>query len=346
MLSLVPVMKKQQVLNCSFSAWYPIFKHITIDSHILPLSKEFLAYLDADGIYLPKSPTDAPSDIIDDTEEIDHNKTPSFPDLEASIKESIQSLGGRVFPKLNWSSPRDASWMARGNTLRCSRVNDVLLLLKSSDFVSHDLSLPFEHCTDCEDGQKNNVKYELILRRWTDISEATEFRVFVKNDNIIGISQRDHTNFFPDLIPLADDINLEIEDFHDRHIAGNFPDHDYVYDIYRQDKRKFLLIDFNPFGEVTDPLLFNWTDLNQLDVTSPESQSWETFRIVRSFEGIQPSQYLSYRIPMDILHLTTGMDANKLADFLRMEMQMPDQQESSSSDDEDASPVDEDQPEK
>ena len=39
-------------------------------------------------------------------------------------------------------------------------------------------------------------------------------------------------------------------------------------------QRKFLLIDFNPFGEVTDPLLFNWTDLNQLDVTSPESQSW------------------------------------------------------------------------
>ena len=52
------------------------------------------------------SPTDGPSDIIDDTEEKDYNKTPSFPDLEASIKESIQSLGGRVFPKLNWSSPR------------------------------------------------------------------------------------------------------------------------------------------------------------------------------------------------------------------------------------------------
>ncbi|XP_038054471.1 cell division cycle protein 123 homolog [Patiria miniata] len=339
-------MKKQQVLNCSFSAWYPIFKHLTIDSIVIPLSKGFLEYLDADGIYLPASPTDETSDIIDEDDEDAQSRIPSFPGLEESIRTAIHNLGGRVFPKLNWSAPRDASWMACGNTLQCSCVNDIFLLLKSSDFVTHDLTSPFEHCTDCEQGPQDTL-YELVLRRWCDISEATEFRVFVKNDDIIGISQRDHTNFFPDLGPLAEQIHNEIEDFHDRHIAGNFLDHDYVYDIYRQDKRKFLLIDFNPFGETTDPLLFDWEDLNDLDVTRTDSQSWETFRYVRSASGIQPSQFLSYRYPVDILHLTTGADADKLADFLRMEMQKPDQQEATSSSQEGSSNVQyEDEPEK
>ncbi|XP_022103990.1 cell division cycle protein 123 homolog [Acanthaster planci] len=340
-------MKKQQVLDCSFSSWYPIFKHITIDSHVIPLSKDFLEYLDADGIYLPASPNDEPSNIIEEEEEDGNpSKIPSFPGLEESIRAAIQDLGGRVFPKLNWSAPRDASWIACGNTLQCTCVNDIFLLLKSSDFITHDLTEPFKHCTDCEQGPQD-TQYELVLRRWCDISEATEFRVFVKNDDIIGISQRDHTNYFPDLGPSAEQIHEEIEDFHDRHIAGNFLDHDYVYDVYRQDKRKFLLIDFNPFGETTDSLLFSWAELNDLDVASTDSQSWETFRYVRSAAGIQPSQFLSYRYPVDVLHLTTGVDADRLVDFLRTEMQKPYQQEPTTSTQDDSNSVQfEDLPEK
>ncbi len=34
-----------------------------------------------------------------------------FPELYATIQAAIESLGGAVFPKLNWSAPRDASWM-------------------------------------------------------------------------------------------------------------------------------------------------------------------------------------------------------------------------------------------
>lgn len=40
--------------NCSFSSWYPNFKSVTFKSKIIPLSSEFIEYLNAEGIYLPE----------------------------------------------------------------------------------------------------------------------------------------------------------------------------------------------------------------------------------------------------------------------------------------------------
>lgn len=69
-----------------------------------------------------------------------------FSDLNARVTKAIDKLGGEVMPKLNWSSPQDAAWL-NGGTMRCSTAGDVYLLLKSSDFVSHDLNYPFDGCT-------------------------------------------------------------------------------------------------------------------------------------------------------------------------------------------------------
>lgn len=33
-------------------------------------------------------------------------QAPDFPEFEARVQEAINSLGGNVFPKLNWSAPR------------------------------------------------------------------------------------------------------------------------------------------------------------------------------------------------------------------------------------------------
>ena len=67
-------------------------------------------------------------------------QSPYFPDFDQQIKNAIEDLGGKVFPKLNWSSPRDASWIGLNASLHCFSVQDVYLLLKSSSFISHDLT--------------------------------------------------------------------------------------------------------------------------------------------------------------------------------------------------------------
>ena len=64
---------------------------------------------------------------------------PSFPEFTSQMKSAIDSLGGEVFCKLNWSAPRDATWISLGNSLKCTTPAQVYLLLKSSEFVQHDL---------------------------------------------------------------------------------------------------------------------------------------------------------------------------------------------------------------
>ncbi len=61
--------------------------------------------------------------------------------MQEAISAAIKDLGGTVFPKLNWSAPRDAAWISHNASLRCATPGDVFLLLKSSEFVSHDLSV-------------------------------------------------------------------------------------------------------------------------------------------------------------------------------------------------------------
>lgn len=73
------------------------------------------------------------------------------------------------------------------------------------------------------------------------------------------------------------------------------------------------LIDFNPFGEVTDALLFTWEELlsgrsvrGDLSEGEAPEQDAPTFRCTNSEVTVQPSPYLSYRLPKDFVDLSTG----------------------------------------
>lgn len=52
-----------------------------------------------------------------------------------------------VVPKLDWSAPKDATWISATNSMECRTPNDVYLL-KSSNFITHDLEQAFDGCED------------------------------------------------------------------------------------------------------------------------------------------------------------------------------------------------------
>lgn len=290
-------MKKEEVLNCVFSKWYPSFKDVTIKSHIIQLPPEFLDYLHTDGVVLPEGTISQAEAGDEDKDEWNADDTqiaeaPSFPKFESMVSKSIKALGGKVFPKLNWSAPRDATWISFDNTLKCTCPSDVYLLLKSSDFISHDLTQPFDAC---DDPTSSDVQYELVLRKWTDINPGMEFRCFVKNKKVID-----------------------------------------VFDVYRRDQGKLVLIDFNPFGVVTDGLLFTWDEMNSDDFLQSEKSPEQdpVFRYIESSSGVRPSPYQNSAVPVDFVDLASGEDPHKLVDFLQMKIQT--QGIESSSDEEDA----------
>ncbi|KAM4901743.1 translation initiation factor eIF2 assembly protein isoform 3-T3 [Sylvia borin] len=292
-------MKKEQVAHCQFSVWYPLFKAVTIRSVILSLPENVKEYLLDDGTLVVSGREDPPSHAqegSDDAEEIqwsdDENtttlKAPEFPEFTAKVQEAISSLGGSVFPKLNWSAPRDAYWIAMNSSLKCKALSDIFLLFKSSDFITRDLTQPFIHCTD--DSPDPSLNYELVLRKWCELIPGAEFRCFVKENKLLV-----------------------------------------VFDVYRDSRGKIWLIDFNPFGEVTDSLLFTWEELTsgknlKGDQSEGEAteQDYPVFRCTNSKVTVQPSPYLSYRLPKDFVDLSTGEDVHKLIDFLKLKRNQQD----------------------
>lgn len=88
----------------------------------------------------------------------------------------------------------------------------MFLLLKSSDFINHDLNHVYENCADVEEKEQSQIQYDLVLRKWYDLQPSMEFRCFVKDQEIIGITQRD-VNYYPFLLDIKEDIEQAIYEF-------------------------------------------------------------------------------------------------------------------------------------
>uniref|UniRef100_A0A665U4X0 Translation initiation factor eIF2 assembly protein n=1 Tax=Echeneis naucrates TaxID=173247 RepID=A0A665U4X0_ECHNA len=334
-------MKKEQVVNCQFSVWYPIFKKHTIKSLILPLPQNVIDYLLDDGTLVVSGSdhntqqTHSNNSDLDAEEDIQVQEqkqrlcAPEFPEFSSKVLEAINALGGRVFPKLNWSAPRDANWIALNSSLQCHSLSDIFLLFKSSDFITHDLTQPFLQCSD-QDSPDPVINYELVLRKWSELIPGGEFRCFVKENKLIAISQRDYTQYYQHILKQEEQISQVIQDFFNEHIQYNFLDEDFVFDVYRDSQGRVWLIDLNPFGEVTDSLLFSWEELTSGGGTAQQQQEYicgPAFRYTTSEVTVQPSPCLSYRIPRDFVDLSTGEDAYKLIDFLKLKKSQQEESE-------------------
>lgn len=78
--------------------------------------------------------------------------------------------------------------MCAGPPLKCVNPKEVYLLLKSSDFVTHDLDFPYEGCQDTPDDGISSTQYHLVLKKWFDMPRSHEFRCFVRQRQLIGMA--------------------------------------------------------------------------------------------------------------------------------------------------------------
>ena len=285
------------------------YRSITPKARLIPLSPSFLTYLRSDGIVLPSSTPPSPSLDIDDDSGIftssstsdtdDDEETPDpsleWPDVHASIISTIAELNGSVVPKLNWSAPKDATWIAATNSMECRTPNDVYLLLKSSDFITHDLEQAFDGCSeDVEDNpplqspsasaqqlesmssKGSSIPYHLVLRKTIPaLITSLEFRCFVRRRHLLCICQRDlnHYAFLPSLLPT---LKFLIQDFFEQKLQSTFPDENFVFDVYipqANERGRVWLIDINPWAQRTDPLLYSWLEVLTMPELIPRTQA-------------------------------------------------------------------------
>lgn len=150
------------------------------------------------------------------------------------------------------------------------------LLLKSSDFVTHDLEQVFDGCVDdgCNspspststdvDATTSEIPYTLVLRRTIPaLIPSLEIRCFVRRRKLLCMCQRDlnHYDFLPSLVPLLKGL---IERFFREKLRETFPEENFVFDVYipqPKERGRVWLIDVNPWAGRTDPLLFSWLEV-------------------------------------------------------------------------------------
>ncbi|RYP58231.1 hypothetical protein DL770_010477 [Monosporascus sp. CRB-9-2] len=309
-----PPITREHILHCSYDSWFPRYRSACIKSRIIQLTPEFIEYIREDGIVLAddddatadddddeewaSAPSGAPQsrvqdedDYTDSDSDSDDDEPPRlppnqrFPELHQAIKNKIAELGGAVAPKLNWSAPKDATWISpHQNTIKCTTPNDIYLLLKSSNFITHDLEHAFDDCTPSpssggaspsasSSNAPPSFKPVLVLRSYFNPHTAMEFRCFVKHRNLVAISQRD-LNYFDFLKGLRADIVARVAQLFNHRLRFTFPDGSFVFDVYIPEGEdeplgRAKLIDINPWAPHTDTLLFGWPELLDLEVPSP-----------------------------------------------------------------------------
>ncbi|KAH8102611.1 D123-domain-containing protein [Cristinia sonorae] len=279
--SLFPPLSPSSILAFQFSSWYSRFSAVTIKSSVIrPLTAEFKEYLDSEGVFLPEGSEDVPAESYlsddegdgeEDEDDEEKRKTFAFPAIDEKIRDAVKTYGA-VFPKLNFSSPRDAAWMLPASSpLKCTSPADVYLLLKSSDFVLHDLDTDsvFDGVESVSgDRPSHPYELELVLRKWYPVDRSRELRCFVRREMIIGISQRDpnYYDFWNDVNTRTKVVDAVIQ-FWEENLKGKWEatDGNYTFDLLlTRDLSRGHVIDFNPYAPRTDPLLFTYDDLFEL----------------------------------------------------------------------------------
>ncbi|KAF3925043.1 hypothetical protein AA313_de0205824 [Arthrobotrys entomopaga] len=317
-----PKPTRQHIINCGFPEWYKQYRSITGRARVIPFTQGFLDYLNEDSIVLPdenpnpkSNDTDSgvfssANDGEDDDEDEYEDPSYRFAEFHATVRAAITQLGGAVYPKLNWSAPKDAGFII-GNVLKCTSASDVYLLLKSSNFISHDLEHAFDDTDEGPDMdgkilKQEDIQYALVLRKWVEVITSVEFRVFVKDRKILCLTQRD-MNYYDFLEEGKEEFMGLIEEFFEKYLEKTFPDDDFVFDVYIPKtiltESRVWLVDINPWAIRTDPLIFSWTDILNMD---PNEEGFEPeFRLIGRNDpeayGFAGSQYSAHKLPQEVV---------------------------------------------
>ena len=98
----------------------------------------------------------------------------------------------------------------------------------------------------------------ICLHPYRRMDYSREFRIFVKNRNLVAMSQLRLKQYYPKLHKRRDFIWKVAQKFI-REIVDFLPNQEVVIDVYLTSNDDLMIIDMNPWGEPTDPLLLrNW----------------------------------------------------------------------------------------
>ncbi|MBP2847916.1 regulator [Dickeya oryzae] len=172
-------------------------------------------------------------------------KPPFSEQLRDDIEYILSKFTTPVFVRFGGVSYHEAT------IPRTNSVDDVIRQLSVS---SHRVA---SYLWDC---LQSSTPAWLFLRGWHDIPRWGEFRCFIKDGNVVGVSQYHCLEYFPFLTEHADEIRQQIIHFLQKLIPLLHMD-SVVADIaitHQNGQYDTMLIELNPFIQRTDACLFSW----------------------------------------------------------------------------------------
>lgn len=184
-------------------------------------------------------------------------------DLIAKAGMLIVEFPDGVFVRLGSRSPKD-SWLGHREGFKVvSGKKAIALLTDCSERVAEDLSLALA----------NNYLPHIFLRQWIDIEPWQEFRCFMKNRILVGVSQYNYlgNECFEEIVEHKDSIRWAVEMFFEKFRQASHLD-DVVFDVFVIKRQRgneiqweVKLLEINPFFAMTDPCLFCWDKPEEFD---------------------------------------------------------------------------------
>lgn len=176
--------------------------------------------------------------------------------LEEKIDRLIKHFPRGAFVRLGSRSPKD-SYEAYLKKYCYKTGKEAIMALCDSERVNDDLWL----------AKSNSYTPHIAVREWIVIHPWQEFRCFIRNKKLVGISQYNylHREVFSEIKENADRIEWALRKKAEA-VAPILPADDVIVDfVYKMREHgdvvvnEVILLEVNPYSPYTDPCLFNWS---------------------------------------------------------------------------------------
>lgn len=177
----------------------------------------------------------------------------SLIELETALDQALVAFPGGAFVRLGSRSAKDTPTGLLSGCRVESGAQVIKLLTDHSRRVAFDLRRSLQH----------NYRAWIFLRDWQDFHWSSEFRCFLQQGRLVGISQYHHTT---ELICDYNEtqivaIKATVQQMADALTRALGPI-SVIFDVYltRNDGPTANLIELNPWGPPSDPCLFSWAE--------------------------------------------------------------------------------------
>ncbi len=200
--------------------WYPVLSAHTFLTSFVRLRPEAVAALAA-GYDTP------------------NKKNPEVREAIESLRQPMSAIPGNCFASVDVCAPTDTERFADKHGAVFSPESAWRFLAQSRKVRAA--------------AEKGEVEY-VCLRPYRRMNRTREFRLFIRNGKLSAMSQYHLVRHFRRLEGIKKELWREAGKFVDS-IAWLLPLDSVVMDVYFTSSRQILIIDLNPWGEPTDPLM-------------------------------------------------------------------------------------------